>query len=286
MEKEASDNWFSADRPISHRGEDRLARRSFAEAIAAAVRGWRGRDSVVIAIHGPWGTGKSSIKNMVVEALKEETQQPVAIAEFNPWQFGNRDQLAEAFFDEVGTALGRGTEGSQEQRRRVLNRWRRYAGYLTASRKILALVRTPLAIVFVVAAALVFGASAVNIRILGFLVGLAFLGAAALLHWSSSLARAVAQFLEVGVDVGRKSINEVKEDLAQELRGLGFPLLIVIDDVDRLTPQETLEIFQLIKANGDLPNIMYLVLFERGAIEKNIEELLKVSGREYVEKIV
>src|SRR5438132_4310578 len=146
MGEAASDNWFSADRPISHRVEDRLGRRSFAEAIAAAVRGWRGRDSVVIAIHGPWGTGKSSIKNMVVEALKEEKKQPVAIAEFNPWQFGNRDQLAEAFFDEVGTALGRGTEGSQKQRRRVLNRWRRYAGYLTASRKLLALVQTPLAI--------------------------------------------------------------------------------------------------------------------------------------------
>jgi len=279
-------DWFSTDRPISHRTEDKLARRSFAEAIAAALQSWRGRDSLIVAIHGPWGTGKSSIKNMAVEALKEKWASKIAVAEFNPWEFGNREQLTQAFFDELGTALGRGTEGSKKQQRRVLSRWRRYAAYLTAGHRLLHTVRIPLIAILVGTAVLLFGAAAINVRVYGFIFGGAVLGLAALIKWSSRVADTVARVLEVGVDVGRKSIHDVKDELAQELRKLGFPLLVVIDDVDRLTPHETLEIFQLIKANGDLPNIVYLVLFERGAIERNIEEILKVSGREYLEKIV
>jgi predicted KAP-like P-loop ATPase len=286
MNKPDSNDWFSADRPISHRVEDKLARRAFADAIAAALRGWRGRDSLIIALHGAWGTGKSSIKNMAVEGLSEERDQRVAVAEFNPWQVGNRDQLTEVFFDQIGMALGRSTEGSREQQRRVLNKWRRYAAYLIGGHNLLRVVRKPLVAILVGAAVLLFGAAAVNLRVYGFLFGIVVLVIGALIGWSSRVAGAVVRVLEVGVDVGRKSIDEVKDELAEELKKLGFPLLVVIDDVDRLTPQETLEVFQLIKANGDLPNIVYLVLFERGAIERNIEEVLKVSGREYLEKIV
>ena len=46
-----------------------MGRGDFAETIAAAMRGWGGRDSLVIAIYGPWGSGKTSIKNMTVDAL-------------------------------------------------------------------------------------------------------------------------------------------------------------------------------------------------------------------------
>jgi predicted KAP-like P-loop ATPase len=58
--REEKANWFSADRPIISRGEDKLGRRGFAEAIAGAIDGWRGQESLVIALYGPWGTGKSS----------------------------------------------------------------------------------------------------------------------------------------------------------------------------------------------------------------------------------
>jgi predicted KAP-like P-loop ATPase len=61
--------WLSADRPIETRQEDELDRRGFSETMADAVRGWSGRDSLVIALYGAWGNGKSSIKNMIVESL-------------------------------------------------------------------------------------------------------------------------------------------------------------------------------------------------------------------------
>ena len=46
---------FSADRPIRSLDEDQLYRRTFAEELARAVRGWRGNRQSVIALYGPWG---------------------------------------------------------------------------------------------------------------------------------------------------------------------------------------------------------------------------------------
>jgi hypothetical protein len=37
--------------------------------------------------------------------------------------------------------------------------------------------------------------------------------------------------------------------------------LIIIDDIDRLNPDEALAIFRLVKSVGRLPNVMYLLVF-------------------------
>lgn len=122
-------DWFSADRSIVSRAEDRLGCNRFAAALASAVRGWKGRDSLVIALYGPWGTGKSSIENMVVEALRENAA-AASVIDFNPGRVANRTQPREAFFDEIGIALGKGSVGTGKDKKRVLGRWQRCAARL------------------------------------------------------------------------------------------------------------------------------------------------------------
>jgi len=51
---------FSADRPITSAREDLLGRTGFAESLAAAIKGWKGNDSLVIALYGSWGSRKSA----------------------------------------------------------------------------------------------------------------------------------------------------------------------------------------------------------------------------------
>jgi hypothetical protein len=41
-------DWFSADRPIANLGDDKLGRSTFAKGLAAAIRGWKGHDSLVL----------------------------------------------------------------------------------------------------------------------------------------------------------------------------------------------------------------------------------------------
>src|SRR5438093_3700582 len=92
---------FSADRPISSAGSDRLGRANFSRALARALAGWAGEDSLVVGLYGEWGAGKSSIKNMAIEAIRMQ-QPPLAdVLEFNPWAFGGQGRLMDAFVREI-----------------------------------------------------------------------------------------------------------------------------------------------------------------------------------------
>src|ERR1700720_3119452 len=65
------DHYFSSERPIRSIAQDELGRAGFARAVAKGIAQWAGRDSLVLAIYGPWGSGKSSLKNMILGALSE-----------------------------------------------------------------------------------------------------------------------------------------------------------------------------------------------------------------------
>ena len=97
---------FDADRPIERREQDRLDRRSFAESIARQVRSVPAEHGFTIAVAGEWGSGKTSVLNMVAEAL--EGDDDVAILHFNPWLFSSADDLVTRFFRELSAQLGRG----------------------------------------------------------------------------------------------------------------------------------------------------------------------------------
>jgi predicted KAP-like P-loop ATPase len=104
---------LSPERPIVSREADVLGRVPFAEYIAAAIRGWTGNDSLVLALCGEWGTGKSSLKNLIVEALRSNPQKSPYIVEFNPWQWAGQEQVSQAFFREIGSELGRKDSGTE-----------------------------------------------------------------------------------------------------------------------------------------------------------------------------
>jgi len=55
--------------------------------LASAIKGWTGNDSLVFALYGAWGCGKSSIKNMALESLRKSKGECSYIVEFNPWQW-------------------------------------------------------------------------------------------------------------------------------------------------------------------------------------------------------
>src|SRR5690606_37170542 len=117
----------SADRPIASANADLLGRAPFAKQLATAVSAWRGTDSLVVGLYVTWGIGKSSIKNMVLEALRAD-KQPLHVVEYNPWQWSGHDQVAEGFFSEIARILGRGEDAKQARKRELA--WKLYAARL------------------------------------------------------------------------------------------------------------------------------------------------------------
>jgi predicted KAP-like P-loop ATPase len=276
--------WLSADRPIETGEEDELDRRGFAEALANAVRGWSERDSLVLALYGAWGNGKSSIKNMVVESLGQYSP-AVRCVDFNPWQLANRPSLSEAFFDELGVALGKGNLGTNSQRKSILNKYRRWALRLQGVHDLAKATRQIVGALLIFFGLVTLGSAWLFPRALSLALGILTI-VMAFLALTTGVVEGLIKFLAAGTEVGKKSISEIKAELAGALKGLKTPLLVILDDLDRLTPQEILEVFQLIKANGDFPNVIYLILCDRTIVENNITRALSVPGRDYLEKIV
>lgn len=83
-----------------------------------------------------------------------------------------------------------------------------------------------------------------------------------------------------------KGLVELKRELAESLRKLDRPVLVVVDDVDRLSGDEIRLLFQLIKANADFPNLVYLVLFQLDIVQAALDKLSPAPGQDFLRKIV
>ena len=94
-----------ADQPIESVDEDRLRRSKFAARLAAQVEAAR-KPGLVIALTGPWGSGKTSLLNLVGAQLDREAN---TIVKFNPWYFSGTEQLIQHFFGEMGSQIAEGS---------------------------------------------------------------------------------------------------------------------------------------------------------------------------------
>lgn len=82
-----------------------------------------------------------------------------------------------------------------------------------------------------------------------------------------------------------RSAKKVRDQITKELRALAEPIVVVIDDIDRLTTREIREIFKLVRLTASFPNIVYVLAFDRARVEQALTED-GVPGRAYLEKIV
>ena len=92
------------DRPHESPDDDRLDYAPFARALATSIAQMRPCEGLVIAIYGPWGSGKSTVINYVRHYLKHDGGDVLPVV-FNPWWFSGQEDLTLAFFGELLAAL-------------------------------------------------------------------------------------------------------------------------------------------------------------------------------------
>ena len=83
-----------------------------------------------------------------------------------------------------------------------------------------------------------------------------------------------------------ESIEKLFQRLSKALEEQKKRFLVFIDDIDRLAPNEALLIFRLVKSVGRLPNVMYLLVFDRELAEKAVTEMYPSEGPHFLEKII
>jgi len=125
------------DKAIQHKDEDALGRADFAEYIAEGILKWKSKENLCIALHGSWGSGKTSIINLCIESIKEKTKElqqedrPIII-HFQPWLISGHEQLIKSFLKQLRIALGRpGLSEYAKEASKQLETFENLLGYAT-----------------------------------------------------------------------------------------------------------------------------------------------------------
>ena len=95
---------ISPDLPITKSTEDKLNRGAFAKSLAKTISQYSFPASFTIGLYGEWGSGKTSLVNMMLEAV-EDIDNNAIIVRFNPWLCTDPKQLITQFFKQMSTHL-------------------------------------------------------------------------------------------------------------------------------------------------------------------------------------
>lgn len=94
---------YYSDKPIGSKKDDRLGRSGFAALLAQSLLNLNIQDTFTVGLFGKWGSGKTSIVNMMLSEIEErqknypKTEKLIAV-HFEPWNFSDTDQLLSQFF--------------------------------------------------------------------------------------------------------------------------------------------------------------------------------------------
>jgi P-loop ATPase len=81
-------------------------------------------------------------------------------------------------------------------------------------------------------------------------------------------------------------LDSTKKKLEEKLRDSEQKIIIVIDDIDRLTNPQIRDIFQLVKQVANFPDIIYILSMDREVVSRALEEVHNIDGNQYLEKII
>lgn len=276
---ERPDGGIGAEAPIRTASQDRLRRADFASRIAGVLSELSLREGRVFAIRGGWGFGKSSLKNLITERLDARSEGADWL-DFNPWQWGDGDAIVRALFGQIADRLGGEHSKAALARAEAL---RRYGAILIGtstplkeaggSSHLISMVLTNASVIAV--------ASAV-----GFDLPTAAKVAAALAILSVGTPLLGRVLSHLGRDRGGEPLDKVREALEVRLRELDRPLVVFVDDIDRLEPEQIRMLLRQVKANANLPNIVFVLLFQPSIVERALDPVADGDGRAFLEKVV
>lgn len=236
---------YNSDKPIENSEQDLLGRITFSKQLGEAINSYDGKDGLVLGLFGKWGTGKTSILNMVVNEInqlsKNEDNRPI-IVNFSPWNYTDKDNLISLFFRVLKNKLD--LDKDEEKRKKIGKALTDYSDALDALS----------------------------------LVPMVGSGLAAILK---TIAKAQGAELskDVDIDTTKKHLEKVLDETNQKI-------IVIIDDIDRLTNTQIRDIFQLVKQVGNFPNIIYVLSMDRDVVCRALESVHNINGTEYLEKIV
>lgn len=265
QEPDSLKHWLDEhDRPSN--AKDSLGRMGFVESLSLSLSTLPADRSVVTAVYGPWGSGKTWILERVVETLASYSS-AIDICRFSPWEFKSHDQILSEFFAAISKRIP--PKGKTKDLSRLWDRLEQMA---------------------------LIGSIGVEAIANSLVIGGALEGSHPQFQATlKSLTSAFPRLLNIAGTAATKNSNslhektlaETKNELSTALREkLARPILVVIDDLDRLTHSEIQLIIRLLNTTANLPKLHYLIFGDRAQIAGALDAVCGDQGDRYLEKLV
>lgn len=250
------------DRAVSSPEEDRYGFSHIATQLARAIQGIGREGSAVIGIEGAWGTGKTSLLNLLCAALDEQKEERTFVLSISPWLDGSDTSLVASLLLPVARIIAAeeerqlsASERANLKEKEALTRTARtLMNYTRATARRLA----PLAQV----ASVVPGIPDAS-------------GALKALSESDWLKEK------------EKTTAEMRAEISEKIAELDLSFIVLLDDLDRLEPAQAVEVIRLVKSVANFPRFRYLLCYDKTVLSQAISQGLGVAdGSLYLQKIV
>jgi len=231
---------ISPDLPITKSTEDKLNRGAFAKSLAKTISQYSFPSSFTIGLYGEWGSGKTSLVNMMLEAV-EDIDNNAIIVRFNPWLCTDPKQLITQFFKQMATAI-KLKKPKSEKAWELIDQ---YADVFDA-------------------ASLIPGAGTII----------------------AAFGKTLSKEANERVEQRTKDLQESKNQIVKKMLEENIKIIVSIDDIDRLSEEEIIAVFQLVKSLADFPNTVYVLAFDYDVVVHALSKVQYGDGKEYLEKII
>lgn len=264
--KAGFEQWFDAlENPLT--APDALGRETFARALTDSLARLPNNRSIVTAVFGPWGCGKTWLLERVVQMLEADCFRTVSVCRFSPWELKSHDQILVEFFSSVRNKMP-----EDEAKGNLGNLWERLEE-------------------FSVVGSLGMGGVIGALQAFGGVAGADLASSVAVQAMLGSLgnlfSKASKSSRSENPNNKTPTLAETKKQIAEELKNkLSRPILIVIDDLDRLTDEEIQLMIRLLNTTANLPNLHYLIFGDRFQISSALDPICGNHGDRYLEKLV
>ncbi|MEV3834458.1 KAP family P-loop NTPase fold protein [Aeromonas allosaccharophila] len=107
--------------------------------------------------------------------------------------------------------------------------------------------------------------------------------------WASIIEKVLSKFgssTKKIAELKKLDLLGKKKAVVAAIEKIKTPIVIIIDDIDRLTPSETFQVLRLVKAVADFSGTSFLLAFDSNYITSVLDKNDIVNASEYINKIV
>ncbi|EFL9247417.1 exclusion suppressor FxsA [Escherichia coli] len=253
-------NHKGLDAAVEDVPEDRYGFGNIAENISRSILTLPLEASNVVGIEGAWGSGKTSLLNLILRNLALRKDAHTHVLHISPWLSGGSP--VEALFLPVATVI------QQEMEIRYPPK-----GFKKLWRKYLLSPEAQKVIEY---------AQDTSSRVLPLVQ---YIGQfSSIINW---IAGGIKVFSDSRLAVDQKTTTKLRAEIAGQLVSLDLKFIVVMGDLDRLEPSQVAEVFRLVRAVADLPRFTHILCYDRQIITHAVEHALNIEdGSRYLQKII